>query len=142
MIFGSQIYNQILLFHLFFAELLRNLRSSILIFLVTCFPQDMDNREIISFAVHYRNNMKIIKSIISVIAENIKSKFQSYLGFTQQLRLQLEHQDCDIFNDLNEPVQLIERSSNVHQYVIADDKADDADKITSITSSFESDDTV
>ena len=86
--------------------------------------------------------MKIIKSIISVIAENIKSKFQSYLGFTQQLRLQLEHQDCDIFNDLNEPVQLIERSSNVHQYVIADDKADDADKITSITSSFESDDTV
>ena len=141
MIFGSQIYNQILLFHLFFAELLQNLRSSILIFLVTCFPQDMDNREIISFAVHYGNNMKIIKSTISVIAENIKGKFQSCLGFTQHFRLQFEHQDCDIFNDLDEPVQLIERSSN-YLNVIADDKADDADKITSITSSFESDDTV
>ena len=64
MVFGSQSYNQILFFHIFFAELPQNVRSSILIFLVIRSSQGMDNREVIPFAVHYRNNMKIFKDII------------------------------------------------------------------------------
>ena len=67
--------------------------------------------------------------------KNVKDKIESYPGFPQQFRLQFEHQDFNIFVDLDEPVQLIDRSSNILN-VIADDKADDADKITSITSGF------
>ena len=51
MIFDSQNFNQILLFHFFFSELLQNLRPSILIFLVMFCSQDMNNSEIILFAV-------------------------------------------------------------------------------------------
>ena len=45
--------------------------------------------------------------------------------------------DCNlnINVDLDEPVHLIDRTSNILN-VIADDKADDADKIASITSGF------
>ena len=49
--------------------------------------------------------------------------------------MQFEHQDCNVFVDLDEPTQLIDRSSNILN-VIADDKTDDADKIASITSGF------
>ena len=42
---------------------------------------------------------------------------------------------------MDEPVQMIDRSSNILN-VIADDRADDADKIASITGGFESDYTV
>ena len=42
---------------------------------------------------------------------------------------------------MDEPLQMIDCSSN-DLNVIADDKADDADKITSITSGFENNDTV
>ena len=66
--------------------------------------------------------------------ENVKDKIESYPGFPQ-FRLQFEHQDGNIFVDLDEPVQMIDRSSNILN-VIADDKADDADKIASITSGF------
>ena len=135
MIFGSQSYNQVLLFHFFFAKLAQNLRFSILIFLVIRSSQDMDNHEIIPFAVHYQNNMKEGKITISDFVENVKDKIESCPGFPQQFRLQFEHQDCNIFVDLDEPVQLIDRSSNILN-VIADDKADDADKIASITSGF------
>ena len=135
MIFGSQSYNQILLFHFFFAELSQNLRFSILIFVVIGSSQDMDNHEIIPFAVHHQNNMKEVKITVSDFVENVKDKIESCPGFSQQFRLQFEHQDCYIFVDLNEPVQLIDRSSNILN-VIADDKVDDADKIASITSGF------
>ena len=74
----------------------------------------MDNREIIPFAVHCRNNMKIVKSTTSGIVENVLDKFESCPGFLQQFRLQFEHQDCDIFVDLDKPVQLIDRSSNTY----------------------------
>ena len=73
--------------------------------------------------------------------ENIKDKCKSCPGFPQQFRLKFEHQDCDIFVDLDEPVQLIDRSSNILN-VLADEKADGADKIASIESVFESFDTV
>ena len=136
MIFGSRSYNQILLFHFFFAELQQNLTSFILMFLVICSSQDMGNCEIIPFAVPSQNKMKIVKSTISDIVENVKDKFESCPGFPQQFRLQFEHQDCHIFVDLDEPVQPLYHSSN------ADDKADDADKNASITNSFESDDTL
>ena len=42
---------------------------------------------------------------------------------------------------MDEPVQMIDRSSNILN-VIADDRADDADKIASITGGFEIDHTV
>ena len=67
--------------------------------------------------------------------ENVKDKIESCPGFPQQFRLQFEHEDCNIFVDLDEPVQLIDHSSNILN-VITDDKADDADKIISVTSSF------
>ena len=67
----------------------------------------MDNCEIIPFAVPCRNNIKIVKSIISDIVENVKDRFESCS------RLQFEHQDCDIFIDLDEPIQLIDHSSNI-----------------------------
>ena len=113
MIFGSQRYNQILLFHFYFEELPQNLRSSILIFLVICSSQDMGNCEIIPFAVPCRNNKKTVKKTISNIVENVKGKFESCPGFPQQFRLQFEHQDCDTFVDLDEPAQLIDHSSNI-----------------------------
>ena len=124
-----------LLFHFFFAELLQNLRFSILIFLVIRFSQDPDNHEIIPFVVHYQNNLKEVKIIISDFMVKVKDKIESCPGFTQQFRLQFEHQGCNIFVDLDEPVQLMDGSSNILN-VIADDKADDADKIASITSGF------
>ena len=135
MIFGSHSYNQILLFHFSFAELPQNLRFSILIFLVTCSSQDMHNHEISPFAVHYQNNMKKVKITISNFVKNVKDKIESWPGFPQQFRLQFEHQDCNIFVDLDESVQLIDRSPNILN-VIADDQADDADKIASVTSGF------
>ena len=95
----------------------------------------MDNHEIIPFAVHYQNNRKEVKITISNFVENVKDKIENYPGFPQQFRLQFEHRDCNIFVDLDELVQLIDRSSNILN-VIANDKADDADKIASITSSF------
>ena len=49
--------------------------------------------------------------------------------------MHFEHQGCDIFVDLDEPVQLMDRSSNILN-VIADEKADEADKIASIISDF------
>ena len=55
--------------------------------------------------------------------------------------MQFEHQAFDIFVDLDEPVQPIDRSSNILN-VIADDKADDADKIASIISGCKSNDSV
>ena len=135
MIFGSQSYNKILLFRFFFAELSQNLRFSILIFLVIRSSQDMDNHEIIPFAVHYQDNMREGKITISDFVENVKDKIESCPGFPQQFRLQFEHQDCNTFVDLDEPVQLIDRSSNILN-VIAYDKADDADKIDKITNGF------
>ena len=77
MIFGGQSYNQVLLFHFFFAELPQNLRFSILIFLVIRSSQDMDNHEIIPFAVHYQNNMKEVKIAISDFVEHFKDKIES-----------------------------------------------------------------
>ena len=73
--------------------------------------------------------------------ENFKDKFESCPGFPQQFRVQYEHQDCDIFLDLDKPVELIDRSSNILN-VIADEKRDDTDKVASIISEFGSDDTV
>ena len=55
--------------------------------------------------------------------------------------MQFEYQDCDIFVNLDELVQLIDPSSNILN-VIAGDKADDGDKSASITSGFGSHDTV
>ena len=49
--------------------------------------------------------------------------------------MHFEHQGCDIFVDLDELVQLMDRSSNILN-VIADEKADEADKIASIRSDF------
>ena len=72
---------------------------------------------------------------------NVKEEFESCSGFPQQFRIQFEHQAFDIFVDLDEPVQPIDRSSNILN-VIADDKADDADKIASIISGCKSNDTV
>ena len=79
--------------------------------------------------------MKENKIIISDFVENVKDKIESCLGFPQQFRLQIEHKDYNILVDLDEPVELIDRSSNILN-VIADYKADDADKIASITSGF------
>ena len=135
MIFGSQSYNQILLFHFFFAELPQNVRFSILNFLVIRSSQDMDNREIFPFAVHYQNYMKEVKITISVFLENVKDKIENCPGFRQQFRLRFEHQDCNILVDLDEPVQLINCSSNILN-VITNDKVDDADIIASIKSGF------
>ena len=73
--------------------------------------------------------------------QNVKDKFESYPEFPQQFRVQFKHRACDIFVDLDEPVQLIDLSSNILN-LIADDKADHADKIASITSDFESNETV
>ena len=95
----------------------------------------MENHEIIPFAVHYRNNMKEVKITISNFVENVKGKTERCSEFSQQFRLQFEHQDCNVFVDLDEPARLIDRSSNILN-VIADDKTDDADKIASITSGF------
>ena len=67
--------------------------------------------------------------------ENVKDKFESCPGYPQQFRVHFEHQGCDIFVDLDEPVQLMDRSSNILN-VIADEKADEADKIASIRSDF------
>ena len=67
--------------------------------------------------------------------ENVKDKFESCPGYPQQFRVHFEQQGCDIFVDLDEPVQLMDRSSNILN-VIADEKADEADKIASITSDF------
>ena len=47
--------------------------------------------------------MKIVKSTISDIVENVTDMSESCTGFPQQFRLQFEHQDCD-FVDLDEPV--------------------------------------
>ena len=88
MIFGSQSYNQILLFYFFFSELPQNLRFSILIFLLIRSSRDMDNHEIIPFAVHYQNNRKEVKITISNFVENVKDKIENYPGFPQQFRLQ------------------------------------------------------
>ena len=95
----------------------------------------MENHEIISFAVRYPNKMKEVKIFISDFVENVKDRIESCPGFPLQFRLQFEHQDCNIFVDLDEPVHLIDRTSNILN-VIADDKADDADKIASITNGF------
>ena len=67
--------------------------------------------------------------------ENVKDKFESCPGYPQQFRVHFEHQGCDIFVDLDELVQLMDRSSNILN-VIADEKADEADKIASIRSDF------
>ena len=67
--------------------------------------------------------------------ENVKDKFESCPGYPQQFRVHFELQGCDIFVDLDEPVQLMDRSSNILN-VIADEKADEADKIASIISDF------
>ena len=72
--------------------------------------------------------------------ENVKDKFESFPGFPQQFRVQFEHQDCDIIDDLDEPAEVIDRSSNILN-VIADEKRDDADKVD-FESDFESDGTV
>ena len=88
----------------------------------------MGNHEIIPFALYYQNNMKEVKITISDFVENVKDKIENCPGFPQQFRLQFEHQDCNIFVVLDEPVQLIDRSSNILT-VIADDKVDDADKV-------------
>ena len=53
--------------------------------------------------------------------------------------MQCERWACDIFVNLDEPVQLIDPSSNI---LNVHNKADDADKIASIISDFESDGTV
>ena len=95
----------------------------------------MDNREIVPFAVHYQNYMKEVKITISVFLENVKDKTENCPGFRQQFRLLLEHQDCNILVDLDEPVQLINCSSNILN-VITNDKVDDADIIASIKSGF------
>ena len=55
--------------------------------------------------------------------------------------MQFERWARDIFVNLDEPVQLIDPSSNILN-VIAHNKADDTDKIASIISDFESDGTV
>ena len=96
MIFGGQSYNQILLVHFLSAELPQNLRSSLLIFLVIRSSNDMDNWEFIPSTVHYQNNMKIVKSTISDIVDNIKDRFESCPGFPQQFWLHFEHQDLVI----------------------------------------------
>ena len=70
--------------------------------------------------------MKENKIIISDFVEKVKDKIESCPGFPQKFRLQFEHQDCNILVDLDEPVELIDRSSNILN-VIADHKADDAD---------------
>ena len=54
-----------------------------MIFLVIRSSQDMDNHEIIPFAVHYQNNMKDVKIIIFNFVENIKDKIESCPGFPQ-----------------------------------------------------------
>ena len=79
--------------------------------------------------------MKELKITISDFVENVKGKTESCPGFPQQFILQFKHQDCNVFVDLDELVQLIDCSSNILN-VIADDKADDADKSASITSGF------
>ena len=79
--------------------------------------------------------MKEVKTTISDFVENAKDKTESCPGFLEQYRLQFDHQDCNIFVDFNELVQLIDCSSNILN-LIADDKADDVDKIASITSGF------
>ena len=64
----------------------------------------MDNCEIILFEVYCRNNITVVKSSISDIVETVKDTFECCPGFPQQFRLPFEHQDCDIFNVLDEPV--------------------------------------
>ena len=79
MAFGSQSYYQILLFHIPFAVLPQNLRSSILIFLVIRYSQYMGSREIIPFAVHYRNNMKIVKGTFLIFWRMSKTSLKAAL---------------------------------------------------------------
>ena len=43
--------------------------------------QDMDNREIIRFAVHFPINMKVVKTAISDFVENVKDNIESCPGF-------------------------------------------------------------
>ena len=95
----------------------------------------MDNHEIIPFAVHYQSKRKKVKITISNFVENVKDKIENCPGFSQQFRLQFEHRDCNVYVHLDELVQLIDRSSNILN-VIANDKANDADKIASIISGF------
>ena len=77
----------------------------------------------IAFVVTYRNTVKIIKSNVENLKDDILIKFRSYPAFPKQFIIQYENKLCNTMVDLDEPND--QKSNKIN---ISDDSGDDGDR--------------
>ena len=74
------------------------------------------SKEKVKFVVTLKNSKKVVSCAnhnFAKIYDKIKEKFQTLPNFTKIFRVQYEDRDVETMIDLNSPIQLINRSSNI-----------------------------
>ena len=85
------------------------------------------DKEVITFVVTYRNNVKIVRSSTQDVKDVVKIKFETCPAFPWGFIIQYDHKEYYIMVDLDEPDQLLDRRSN-KLLIASDESGEDADK--------------
>ena len=65
----------------------------------------------VKFVVTFKNSKKVVP--FAKIYDKIKEKFQTQPNFPKIFRVQYEDKDAETMIDLDSPIQLLNRSSNI-----------------------------
>ena len=95
------------------------------------------DKEVITFVVTYRNNVKIVRSSTQDVKDVVKIKFETCPAFPWGFIIQYDHKEYYIMVDLDEPDQLLDRRSN-KLLIASDESGEDADKSGNTKVSLES----
>ena len=85
------------------------------------------DKEVITFVVTYRNNVKIVRSSTQDVKDVVKIKFETCPALPWGFIIQYDHKEYYIMVDLDEPDQLLDRRSN-KLLIASDESGEDADK--------------
>ena len=85
------------------------------------------DKEVITFVVTYRNNVKIVRSSTQDVKDVVKIKFETCPAFPRGFIIQYDHKEYNIMVDLDEPDQLLDRRSN-KLLIASDESGEDSDK--------------
>ena len=85
------------------------------------------DKEVITFVVTYRNNVKIVRSSTQDVKDVVKIKFETCPAFPWGFIIQYDHKEYYIMVDLDEPDQLLDRRSN-KLLIASDESGEDADR--------------
>ena len=85
------------------------------------------DKEVITFVVTYRNNVKIVRSSTQDVKDVVKIKFETCPASPWGFIIQYDHKEYYIMVDLDEPDQLLDRRSN-KLLIASDESGEDADR--------------